>query len=86
MTDSFADRAQGLEAPAARAFAIVPNSDTDLTQATRALYVGAGGDLAVITLAGDSVVFADVPSGSLLPLRVVRVLASSTAGQIVGLC
>jgi hypothetical protein len=86
MTDRFADFQPSLSGPASTGFAIVPGNDTDLPEATRALYVGSGGDLAVTMLSGATVVFTNVAGGSLLPLRVVRVRATgTTAGAIVGL-
>lgn len=86
MTDRFADFQPSLSGPASTGFAIVPDNDVDLPEATRALYVGSGGDLAVTMLSGATVVFTSVAGGSLLPLRVVRVRATgTTAGAIVGL-
>lgn len=86
MTDRFADFQPSLSGPASTGFAVTPSNDTDLPEATRALYVGAGGDLAVTMLSGATVVLAGVSGGSLLPLRVVRVRATgTTAAAIVGL-
>lgn len=86
MTDRFANFQPSLSGPASTGFAIVPSNDTDLPEATRALYVGSGGDLAVTMLSGAAVVLTGVAAGSLLPLRVVRVRTTgTTAGAIVGL-
>ncbi len=86
MTDRFANFQPSLSGPASTGFAIVPSNDTELAEATRALYVGSGGDLAVTMLSGATVVLTGVAAGSLLPLRVVRVRATgTTAGAIVGL-
>lgn len=50
------------------------------------LYVGTGGDLAVVTVGGDSVVFANVQDGSFLPIQVLRVKATGTnASNIIAL-
>lgn len=84
MTDAFAQHTRSLTSPPEHALAIAP-ADQDLAQVTRALYVGVGGDLAVRMQDGGSVTLAAVPSGTLLPIRVSRVLPASTASGIVGL-
>lgn len=71
-------------APAADAFPITP-SNTAYLRAT-ALYVGTGGDVAVVTEANSTVTFANVPDGSVLPVRVKQVLSTgTTASDILGL-
>ena len=84
MIDIFAKHTRSLTSPPEHAVAITP-ADQDLAQVTRALYVGIGGDLAVRMQDGGSVTLVGVPSGTLLPLRVSRVLPASTASAIVGL-
>ena len=84
MIDTFAKHTRSLTSPPEHAVTIVP-ADQDLARATRALYVGTGGDLAVRMLDGSSVTLLNVPSGTLLPLRVGRVLPASTASGIIGL-
>jgi hypothetical protein len=84
MADTFAKHTRSLTSPPEHAVAVTP-ADQDLAQVTRALYVGVGGDLAVRMQDGGSATFVGVPSGTLLPLRVSRVLPASTAGGIVGL-
>ncbi|TPE48413.1 spike base protein, RCAP_Rcc01079 family [Amaricoccus solimangrovi] len=86
MTDLFKHHARGLSSPAENAVAIVPDDAADLATAPRALFVGQGGDLALTLLGGDTVTFGNVPAGSLLPVRAIRVRASgTTAARILGL-
>lgn len=85
MSDEFDTFQNGLTAPATRAAPITPHDTNDLTFVTRAIYVGGAGDLSVIMRAGDTVTFADVPAGTLLPIRVSRVLVATSATNVVGL-
>ena len=63
-----------------------PTTRRTSPQVTRALYVGGGGDVAVRMRGGEAAVFTGVPGGTLLPVRVSRVLASgTTASGILGL-
>ena len=67
------------------AFAIVPHNTTKFVRRARAFYVGVGGDITVLTGAGDVVQLKDVPQGSVIPLEVVRVNATgTTASSLVG--
>lgn len=70
--------------PAQGAGAVTP--DADLPKHCRALYVGTGGDLAVLMSDASTVTLKAVPAGSLLPIRVRRVLSDgTTASDIVAL-
>lgn len=65
------------------AFAVTPH-DTDANLA-QALYAGSGGAIAVRTEAGTTLTFANVAAGTVLPVRVNRVLATgTTATGIIG--
>ena len=66
------------------AFNVTPDDDTDLVQLPQALWVGGTGDLTVTMPSGDVTLLA-VPAGTLIPLRAIRVLESSTATDIVAL-
>lgn len=69
------------------AVAVTPNDNTDLPLTSRGLFIGTGGHVAVI-LDKDaaSVVLKNIPSGSVLPIRIRRVLATgTTALDIVAL-
>ena len=86
MTDTFRNHTRSLTSPPEHALAILPDDAAELPHVTRALYVGGGGDVAVRMRGGEAAVFAGVPAGTLLPIRVSRVLASgTTATGILGL-
>lgn len=74
------------DAPAGSAAAITPDNSTDLTDTTRAIYVGTAGDLTVdMEDDGTNVTFQNVPVG-ILPIRVTRVYATGTgASDLVAL-
>lgn len=74
--------------PASKLIAITPNDSTDLSaNEIRALYVGTAGNVAVIARGDTSAVtLTAVPAGTILPIMVVKVMASNTnASNIVGL-
>lgn len=86
MPDRFQNNAPSLSGPAAHAFAVTPNNSTDLPETTRALYVGGSGAIAAVMASGASVTFTAVVAGTILPVRVNRVLSTgTTATAIVGL-
>jgi hypothetical protein len=49
------------------------------------LYVGFGGFLNVVTAGGDDVLFTSVPSGTFLPIQVIKVKEGGSASDIVAL-
>ncbi len=65
--------------PATRAAAVTPHDTNELDCVTRGIFVGTGGDLAVV-MADDSaaVTFTNVPNGTILPIRVKQVLDTGT--------
>lgn len=85
--DPFAQTVDSPIAPATHCFAISPNDTEDLDRVTKAIYVGAGGDVALVAAAGEApVVFQNVASGAILDVRVRAVKATgTTASGIVGL-
>ena len=70
-----------------KAEAIVPSDTVDLDAFTAGIWVGGTGDVTVHMAADDSVqLFAAVPAGTRLPIRVSRVLVAGTdATLLVGL-
>lgn len=83
MVDKSTFTASATTQPAAEAEMVTP-ANTDLNQYSRAVYVGIEGDLTV-RMAGkeNDVIFAAVPAGSLLPIRVSQVRVGTTASSIV---
>lgn len=66
--------------------AITPSDVTVVSPTPRALYVGAAGNLVVEMVGGHELTFVGVPAGTLLPIRVNRVLSTgTTAASIVAL-
>jgi hypothetical protein len=71
--------------PAGNALSVTP-ANTDLGIISRAIYIGDTGDLTVkMAGSGNIVLFKNVGSGSLLPIRVTQVLSATTAANIVAL-
>lgn len=65
-------------------FEAVTPADADLDEVPRALYVGGAGDLVVIGQVDDhETTFKNVGGGQILPIRVKRVCAATTATHIV---
>lgn len=85
-TDHHQNQAEGLTSPYNDAAAVTPSDTTDLDNTTRAIYVGSQGNLKVRMLgSGNDVTFA-LDKHELLPIRVVRVLATgTTCSNIVAL-
>lgn len=66
--------------------AITPHDTNDLALPVSGFYVGVAGAVKVITAAGDTVTFANVVAGIVVPLAVTRVFSTGTAATgIVGL-
>lgn len=86
MLDRFARLAPSLTSPATHGFAIIPSDTGTLDEVTRAIYVGAAGDLAVTMADGTELVFSAVAAGTWLPIRVSAVSSTgTTAGSLIGL-
>jgi hypothetical protein len=86
MADRFSDNAPTVTGPATHAFLVTPSDTTSFADATRAIYCGVAGDIAAVMLSGAVVTFTNVPAGTLLPLRTIRIAAAgTTAGGLIGL-
>lgn len=85
MADTNSAELPGLDAPATSAFPICP-ADTDLPDVPRALFVGSGGAVVAVLVDDDQpVTFMNLPAGMLLPVRVKRITAGTTASGLLGL-
>ncbi len=76
-----------MAAPANSAEAVTPNDSTDLTNVSRALYIGGAGNVYVdMRDTGTNIAIIGATAGSVLPLRVSRVYSTNTtATNIVAL-
>jgi hypothetical protein len=77
--DKGKDFAPVYQTPAGNAVAVTPNANDPLTNWSRGIYVGGAGNINVVmALNSATVVYASVAGGSLLPIRVSRVIQSGT--------
>ena len=82
MADTFKRFTSGLESPATRLNAVIPDDATDLAFASRALNVGASGYVRVTTTDGDiATVF--VSAGAAFPVRARRVWSTGTTATSI---
>lgn len=64
---------------ASGAVAVTPSDGADLARgATKGLYIGGAGNVAIITSGGDTVTFNGLTIGNIHPISVKRVLATGT--------
>lgn len=85
-TDTFYSSNVGLASPFVHAFAITASDSTDLANVTRAIYVGGGGNIALITAGGETVTITGALIGFVYHIRATRVLSTGTsATNLVGL-
>ena len=82
MTDSFQGHTVSLTAPPSSAISVTPSDTVDLPYVSRALHIGTGGDLRVLTRDGQDVTYRNL--SGLKILRVARVFATgTTAADII---
>jgi hypothetical protein len=77
MADRFSNFGASLESPYEDGVAVTP-SDSTVLDTTRALYIGGAGAVAVVTKGGTTLTFSAVPVGTVLRLRVTKVMATNT--------
>lgn len=66
--------------------AVTPSDANELATVSRALWVGTGGNLVVVTMDGSAITLKNVQNGTLIPIRVKQVKATNTtATDIVAL-
>jgi hypothetical protein len=74
---------------AGRAAAVTPSDTVNIPAVTGGtnngcvLYVGGTGTLKVTTIGGDDVTFTGVPTGTFIPVHVVRVWATGTSATSI---
>ena len=58
--------------------AVTPHDSTDFDRICRAIYVGVGGDVVAVTEDASAVTFTGVPTGTILPIRAIRINSTNT--------
>lgn len=86
MTDRWADASGGVTGAITGAVAVTPHDSTNLAAISRALYVGAAGNVSVVLADGVAVTLVGLAAGVWHPMRVRRVNATLTTatGIVVG--
>jgi hypothetical protein len=90
MDDPYINIFSSLSDPAIRATALSPSDTVDLTRVPKAIYVGSGGDLAMLGV-GDGgstepTIWKNVPAGAIVPFRARRVFdTDTTAADLLAL-
>lgn len=86
-TDLFAAASDSPMAPAERCFAVTPSDAATLPLATKALFIGTGGDVTLRSVNGaEDVTFRNLPDAAVIDVRVAAVRATgTTAADIVAL-
>ena len=85
--DRFENFGDSVSDPARQAAPIIPSDEQSLERIPKALFIGTGGDIRLRCTDDDApVLFRNIPSGSILPVRAAQVLANGTnATDLVGL-
>jgi hypothetical protein len=85
--DNLQNLSDSIEFPAVRLRAVTPNDTDPLVFVCKALYVGTGGNVAIMASEDTAAVtLTNVQSGSIIPVRALRVMATgTTATGIVAL-
>ena len=70
-----------IDAPSGNCVAITAHDSTNFSEGVcRSIYVGTSGDISLLTKAGQSVTFSNVPVG-VLPVRAKRVNSTNTTAS-----
>ncbi|MCY1253013.1 hypothetical protein D9M68_123200 [compost metagenome] len=79
--DKFKFHQQQLSSPSRDFVAATKDDNADLPQVSRAIYVGTGGDVNAVREDGTVVLFKNVGSGTILPIRCYRIKAAGTTAS-----
>ena len=78
MTDLYAGSGQDLLGPASNAEVVTPSDTIALPFASKRLWIGSAGNVALITVGGSTVTYSAVPAGTYLQVRTNQVKATGT--------
>jgi len=84
--DTFSTDRIGLQSPFNNGFEVTPHDTNELTNHTRAIYVGGAGNISLTTSGGDLFTMTGVLAGTLYWVRAKIILSTgTTATNLVGL-
>lgn len=84
ITDPCVGFSGDMASPCTHAFVITPDDDNDLSTMPRGIYIGSAGDVNAIAADDtDPVLFPLLQPGSVLPIRVRRVLEAGTTVRVL---
>lgn len=84
MTDNYVGAQDSLLSPADDGAAVTPNDSANLPIASKRLWIGGAGTVALVTVKGTALTYAGVPAGTYLNVRAQQVkLTGTTATNIV---
>ena len=69
--------------PAREAASVTPSDSTDLDRRTKGVWIGGAGDMSVVMHNGQTVTFAGILGGSLLPIAVSRINSTGTTATAI---
>ena len=82
MADPYGGSYSGVADPGERAVVIVPSDTVDFVLTPKAIYVGTGGDIAMIgdneDVGATAIVWKNVPAGAVVPFRPRQILETGT--------
>ena len=82
-TDNFSRQQTLTGDPATNAVLITPSDSVDLTNVSRAVYVGTTGNMKVTMQDSGTVLFTGIPAGTTLPIRVSRIWSTTTTASTI---
>jgi hypothetical protein len=77
-SDPYANFGDDLLSPSSNAAAVTPSDTVPLAVASKRLWIGGAGNVALITVRGVAVTYASVPAGTYLQVRAKQVMATGT--------
>jgi hypothetical protein len=81
MADQYANEQLPIGGPAQHAALVTPSDSTDLANFSRGFYVGAGGNMKVTTVGGETLLLTGVLIGHVYPLRLSRIWSTTTTAD-----
>lgn len=81
--DTFVNQAPQLNSPASNAAVVTPSDADDLAFASRYIFVGSAGNLALTTVGGQTLTLVGILAGTILPIRAKKILSTGTTPAMV---